>query len=374
MKKTILLSALAALGLGAGSLLAQGEIVVGEIESLTGGKAGFGNELHNATVLAVEEVNAAGGLLGKKIKLVTEDTQSKPGEPAAGVQKLIASNKVVAVLGEYASSLSLEAAPICQQNKIPMISPGSTNPKVTEVGDYIFRVCFIDPFQGTVLSKFALNTLKAKKAAVFTDIKADYSIGLAQFFKEHFTKNGGTIVVEKSYSTGDKDYKAQLTAIKAANPEFIIIPGYYGEVALIAKQARSLGITVPLIGGDGWSDGQLVAIGGSAIDGGYFTDHFSDENPDPAIQSFLKKYKDKFGKSAGSAAALGYDAAMVLFDAIKRAGSAESPKIREALATTKDYSGITGKITLDEKRNATKPAVILQVKGKDFKYVTTVEP
>ncbi len=373
MKKLLLPSLLASLAL-AGGAFAQNEIVVGEIESLTGGKAGFGNELHNATLMAVEEINSAGGILGRKVKLVTEDTQSKPGEPAAAVQKLIARDKVVAVLGEYASSLSLEAAPICQQNKVPMVSPGSTNPKVTEVGDYIFRVCFIDPFQGTVLSKFALSTLKAKKAAVFTDIKADYSIGLAQFFTEHFKKNGGEIVAEKSYSTGDKDFKAQLTAIKSTNPEFIIIPGYYAEVGLISKQARSLGITCPLIGGDGWSDAQLVAIGGSGVDGGYFTDHFSDENPDPKIQDFLKKYKAKYGKQAGSAAALGYDAANVVFDAIKRAGSAESAKIRDALAATKDYAGITGNITLDEKRNATKPAVILQVKGKDFKYVSTVAP
>ncbi|MBS0657847.1 MAG: ABC transporter substrate-binding protein [Verrucomicrobia bacterium] len=372
MKKH-LLSSLAVFGL-ATAALAQGEIVVGEIESLTGGKAGFGNELHNASKLAVEEINAAGGLLGKKVVLKTEDTQSKPGEPAAAINKLISRDKVVAVLGEYASSLSLEAAPIAQQNKIPMISPGSTNPKVTEVGDYIFRICFIDPFQGVVISKFAQKTLKAKKAAVFTDIKADYSIGLAEFFKKDFTAAGGTVVAEKSYSTGDKDFKAQLTAIKASNPDFIMIPGYYAEVGLISKQARSLGITVPLIGGDGWSDNQLVAIGGSGVDGGYFTDHFSSENPDPKIQEFLKKYKAKYGKDAGSAAALGYDAANVLFDAIKRANSAEPAKIRDALAKTKDFPGITGKITLDDKRNATKPAVILQVKGKDFKFVEAVAP
>ncbi len=373
--KTFLSAALAAALLaGAGPAFAQNEIVIGEIESLTGGKAGFGNELHNASLLAVEEINAAGGLLGKKVKLVTEDTQSKPGEPAAGIQKLIARDKVVAVLGEYASSLSLEAAPIAQQNKVPMISPGSTNPKVTETGDYIFRVCFIDPFQGTVLSKFALDTLKKKKAAVFTDIKADYSIGLAQFFKEHFSKNGGEVVVEKSYSTGDKDFKAQLTAIKAANPDFLMVPGYYGEVALIAKQARALGITAPLLGGDGWSDEQLVAIGGSAISGSYFTDHFSVEDKSPKIQDFLAKYQKRFNKPAGSAAALGYDAALVLFDAIKRAGAAEPSKIRDALAATKDFDGVTGKITINAKRDAEKPAVVLQVKGKDFKYVSTVAP
>jgi branched-chain amino acid transport system substrate-binding protein len=373
MKKTLFTTIAAAIGLAAPLLFAQ-EIIVGEIVSLTGDKAGFGNELHNACVMAIDESNAAGGVLGKKLKLVSEDTQSKPGEPAAAVRKLISRDKVVAVIGEYTSSLTLEAAPICQSEKIPLISPGATNPKVTAVGDYIFRVCFIDPFQGTVLSKFALETLKAKKAAVFTDIKQDYSIGLADFFKEHFTKNGGTIVVEKSYSSGDADFKAQLTAIKSANPDVIMIPGYYSQIGLIAKQAKSLGITAPMIGGDAWSDSQLVAIGGSAVDGAYFTDHFSAENPDPRIQDFLKKYKAKFGKDAGSAAALGYDAAMVLVDAIKRAGSTDEPKLRDAIAATKGFPGISGVITLDEKRNANKPAVILQVKGKEFKYVSTVNP
>ncbi len=216
--------------------------------------------------------------------------------------------------------------------------------------------------------------MNAKKAAVFTDIKQDYSIGLADFFNQHFTKNGGTIVVEKSYSSGDADFKAQLTAIKSANPDVIMIPGYYSQIGLIAKQAKSLGITVPLIGGDAWSDSQLVAIGGSAVDGAYFTDHFSAENPDPKIQAFLKKYKDKFGKDAGSAAALGYDCANVLIDSIKRAGTTDEPKLRDAIAATKGFPGISGVITLDENRNANKPAVILQVKGKDFKYVKTVNP
>src|SRR5271154_5467444 len=298
-------------------------IKVGEFASMTGSEATFGQSSHKGTALAIDDLNAAGGVLGKKLQLLTEDDQSQAGQPATVVRKLISSDGVVAILGEVASSRSLEAAPICQENKIPMISPSSTNPKVTAVGDYIFRVCFIDPFQGTVLSKFARETLNAKKAAVFTDIKQDYSIGLADFFKAHFTKNGGTIVVEKSYSSGDADFKAQLTAIKSANPDVIMIPGYYSQIGLIAKQARALGITVPLIGGDAWSDSQLVAIGGSAVDGAYFTDHFSAENPDPKIQDFLKRYKAKFGKDAGSAAALGYDAAMVLIDSIKRAGTTD---------------------------------------------------
>ncbi len=373
MKKTLLLPLLVSL-LVVGPLLAEDEIVIGEMESLTGGKAGAGVELHNASKMAVDEVNAAGGLLGRKVRLVTEDTQSKPGEPSAAIRKLIARDKAVALLGEYTSSYSLEAAPIAQESHVPMVSPGSTNPKVTEVGDYIFRVCFIDPFQGTVLSKFALQHLKLKKAALLTDVAADYSIGLGRFFADHFTKNGGEIVIERSYSTGDKDFKAQLTAIRGANPDFVVIPGYYGEAALVAKQARALGLTVPLLGGDGWGDAQLMALGGSSVEGAYISDHFSPENPEPKVQEFFKKYREHYGRQPGTAAALGYDAAHVLFAAIKRAGSTEGPKLRDALAATKDFPGITGRITLDANRNPTKSAVILQVKGKEFRYVTTVEP
>lgn len=349
------------------------EIVVGEFASLTGGTASFGQSSHKGTQMAIDEINANGGLLGKKVRLVTEDDQSKAGEPATVVRKLISRDKVVAILGEVASSRSLEAAPIAQAAKIPMISPASTNPKVTEVGDYVFRICFIDPFQGTVLSKFALGK-GWKKAAILTDVKQDYSVGLSQFFKEHFAKNGGTIVSEQSYSSGDKDFKAQLTSIKGGAPDVIVASGYYTESGLIALQARELGIAAPLIGGDGWDSPSLVEVGGKAMEGNFFSNHFSAEDKSPVIQDFLKRYKAKFNEEADAMVALGYDSAMILADAIKRAGTTESAALRAAIAATKDFQGVTGKITLDEKRNANKPAVMLEIKNGKFSYVETVEP
>src|SRR5438093_2534329 len=278
------------------SVLHAQEINVGEFASLSGGSASFGQSSHKGTALAIDELNAAGGVLGRKIKLITEDDQSQAGQPAAIARKLISQDKVIAVLGEVASSKSLEAAPICQENKIPMISPASTNPKVTEVGDYIFRICFIDPFQGTVMAKFALSK-GWKKVAVLTDVKQDYSLGLAHFFKEYFSKYGGEIVKDQSYSTGDKDFKAQLTSLKTSKPEAIFVPGYYGEVALIARQARQLGIKAPLLGGDGWVGESLLKVAGNALDGSYFSCHFSAEDPSPAIKDFVKKYTAKYGSA-----------------------------------------------------------------------------
>jgi branched-chain amino acid transport system substrate-binding protein len=349
------------------------EIVIGEFASLTGATASFGQSSHKGTQMAIDELNANGGLLGRKVRLVTEDDQSKPGEPASVVNKMISRDRAIALLGEVASRLSLEAAPIAQRNKVPLISPSSTNPKVTEVGDYIFRICFIDPFQGTVMSKFSLAK-GWKRVAILTDVKQDYSVGLSQFFKEHFTKNGGTVVSEQSYSSGDKDFKAQLTAIKAANPEAILASGYYTEAGLIASQARELGIAAPLLGGDGWDSPSLVEVGGKAMEGNFFSNHFSVEDQSPPIQDFIKKYLAKYKEETDAMAALGYDSAMILADAIKRAGTTESDKLRDAIAATKDFPGITGKITIDENRNASKPAVILTIKDGKFKYVETVAP
>jgi len=361
---------LCALGLTA---FAQDEIPVGEFASLTGGSASFGQSSHKGTALAIDEINAAGGVLGKKLKLITEDDQSMAGQPATIVRKLISQDKVVAVLGEVASSKSLEAAPICQENKVPMISPASTNPKVTEVGDYISRVCFIDPFQGTVMAKFALSK-GWKKVAVLTDVKQDYAVGLGEFFIKGFTANGGEIVKEQKYSTGDKDFKAQLTSIKAAHPEAIFVPGYYAEVSLIARQARQLGIKVPLLGGDGWVGDSLLKVAGNALDGSFFSCHFSAEDKAPAVQNFVSKYKAKYGNEPDDMAALGYDSAEILVAAIKAAGTTEGAKLRDAIAATKDYDGVTGKITLDEHRNAQKPAVILTIGNGGYKFVETVAP
>ncbi len=350
-----------------------GVIKVGEFASLTGGSASFGQSSHKGTVLAIEEINAAGGVLEKKLKLITEDDQSTAGQPATIARKLISQDKIVALLGEVASSKSLEAAPICQQNKIPMISPASTNPKVTEVGDYIFRVCFIDPFQGTVMAKFALSK-GYKKVAVLTDVKQDYAVGLAEFFKKHLVEAGGEVVREQKYSTGDKDFKPQLTSLKAAEPDAIFIPGYYAEVSLIAKQAKMLGITVPLLGGDGWVGDSLIKVAGDALNGSFLSCHFSSDDQDPVVQEFVTKFKAKYGEVPDDMAALGYDSAMILAEAIKRAGTTDGEKLRDAIAATKDHKGVTGVITLDAQRNATKPAVILGIVDQKFQFIEKVAP
>jgi len=353
--------------------LPANEIVIGEFASLTGGTASFGQSSHKGTLMAVDEINAAGGLLGKKVKLVTEDDQSKAGEPSTVVRKMISRDRIVALLGEVASSRSLEAAPIAQQNKIPMISPASTNPKVTEVGDYIFRVCFIDPFQGTVLAKFALAR-GWKNVAILTDVKQDYAVGLSDFFKKYFTANEGSIVSEQSYSSGDKDFKAQLTSISASNPDAILVSGYYNEAGLIASQARELDVDVPLLGGDGWDSPSLIEVGGAAMEGNFFSNHFSAEDKSEVIQDFIRKFRAKYNEEPDAMAALGYDSAMILADAIKRAGTTDSEPLRDAIAATKNYPAVTGMITLDAQRNANKPAVILEIKDGKFRYVETVSP
>ena len=350
-------------------------ILIGEFASLTGKEATFGMSSHEGTLLAIKEINAAGGVLGKQLELKTEDDQSKAGEPANVVNKLISKDGVVAILGEVASSRSLEAAPICQQNGIPMITPASTNPKVTETGDYIFRVCFIDPFQGTVMANFATKTLNAKKVAVFTDVKSDYSKGLAKFFKEGFIKAGGTIAAELDFNGGDKDFKAQLTAIKSAAPDAVFIPGYYTDVALIAIQAKQLGLNIPLIGGDGWESEKLVELGGEAVEGHYFSTHYAADAASPKVTAFVAAYKKDFNnKVPDCMAALGYDSVYFLADAIKRAGSTEPAKLRDALAATKEFDAVTGKVAINAQRDAVKSAVILQVKGGKFKFVETVNP
>jgi branched-chain amino acid transport system substrate-binding protein len=354
---------------------AANTIKIGEYASLHGSEAAFGQASHKGTVLAIEQANAAGGVLGKKIDLVYEDNQSKPGESATIVKKLITRDHVVAVLGEVASGRSLEAAPICQANKIPMVSPSSTNPKVTQTGDYIFRVCFTDPFQGKLLSEFAQKTLKAKRIAILSDVAAPYSVGLAQYFREPFLASGGEIVLEQKYSSHDKDFKGQLTAIKGANPDAIFVPGYYTEAGLIVLQARQLGITVPLFGGDGWEAPELIQTAGNSLVGTYYSTHYSPEDNSALVQDFVKKFQARFdGETPDAMAALGYDSAIVLIDAIKRAGTTDSAKLRDALAATKDLMCVTGKTTLDADRNPTKSAVIVTVKDGKFKYVETIAP
>jgi len=341
------------------------EIVVGEFASLTGQTATFGQSVHNGTMLAMDDINASGGVLGKKIKLITEDDQSKAEDATAAVQKLINRDRVVALLGEVASSRSRAGGPIAQQAKIPMISPASTNEEVTKIGDYVFRICFIDPFQGEAMAQFSMKTLHAKRAGILQDTKQDYSIGLATSFRETIRKNNGDIVSEQAYSSGDKDFRAALTSIRASNPEVIFVPGYYGEVSLIVRQARELGITCPLVGGDGWDSPELTKGAEKEFNNTYFSNHFSTEDPDPAVQGFIKKYKAKYQANPDAMGALGYDAANILADALKRAGGTDSKKLRDAIASTKDFAGVTGSITINAERNASKPLTILQiVEGK----------
>jgi branched-chain amino acid transport system substrate-binding protein len=351
-----------------------GEILIGEYGSLTGGIATFGISTRDASQMAFDEINAAGGVLGQKIKLLVEDDQSKPEEASTVVTKLINQNHVVAMLGHVASTHSLAAAPICQANKVPMITPSSTNPRVTQQGNYIFRVCFIDPFQGAVMAKFAADTLKVKRVAQLVDVRSDYSVGLQTFFRQHFKSLGGEVVSEQSYSAGDSDFRAQLTQIKAANPEAIYVPGYYTEVGTIARQARELGITIPLLGGDGWDSPKLWEIGGEALNGCYFSNHYSTDDPAPMVQKFVGDYKARYKQVPDALAALAYDAAKILADAIKRAGSTDGQKVRDAIAATKDFQGVTGTITINADRNAIKPAVVLKVEGGKYKLIETIKP
>src|SRR5579864_6384313 len=278
----------------AGSTFSQDTIKIVEFGSLTGDNASFGISQNNGVQMAAEEINTAGGVLGKKIELIVEDNQTKQGETTTIARKLISQDHVVAVIGEVASSKSLEAAPICQASKIPQIATAATNPRVTQTGDYIFRVCFTDDFQAVVIARFVLEKLKLNKIAFMTDVKQDYSVGLTNIAKDYLTKNGATIVKEQSYSSGDKDFRAQLTDIKTANPDVIIITGYYPEVSLIVREGRQLGIKAAFCGGDGWDGASLIPVGGKAIEGSYFSNHFSTEDKSAAVQQFVDKYKKKY--------------------------------------------------------------------------------
>ena len=352
-----------------------GPIRVGVYMDLSGQTSSFGQSSVNGMKMAANEINSAGGVGGRKIELVIEDDQGRPEQAATVVTKLVNQDRVHAILGEVASSNSLAAAPIAQQAKIPMISPSSTNPKVTAVGDYIFRVCFIDPFQGDVMAKFAANTLKAKTAAILLDVNSDYSRGLTQFFEASFNGLGGKVIQQQSYTQTDRDFSGQLTAIRSANPDVIFIPGYYGQVGVIAKQAKQLGITAPLLGADGWDAPQLWELGGDALNGAYMANHYSIDDPAPAIQKFVADYKALYnGLPPDAIAALGYDSLRVLADAISRAGTTESTKLRDAIAATSNFASVTGNISLDAERNAVKPAVVLELQNGKFLYKETIKP
>jgi len=360
-----------------GAQNSTGDILVGLYGSLTGDGASFGISSREGAELAVDDTNRGGGVLGgRKIRLLVEDDQSKPEEASNAVTKLITQDKVVGVIGEVASRRSLAAGPVCQKYQVPMVSPASTNERVTEIGDYIFRVCFIDPFQGEVLAKFAYTDLKARKVAVLKDIQQDYSVGLTDAIQKHFTALGGQVLDPVSYSSGDADFKAILTQVRSQKPDAIFVTGYYPEAAIIVRQARELGMKMPILGGDGWV-GDALKNGREALANCYISNHYSGDNPDPVVQNFVKAYRAKFNHEPDSIAALGYDAAKVLADAMTRANSTEGPKVRDALAKA-DVPGVTGRLKMNAKRNVDKPAVIQEVTyvNGDVKFVyrTTISP
>jgi branched-chain amino acid transport system substrate-binding protein len=352
-------------------------IKIGHYAAMTGGTAAYGQDTDAGVKMAMEEINAEGGVLGKKIEVDTQDDESKPEGAITVATKMSADAKILVAIGEVASGRTIPAAPFFDKAGIPMVSPSATNPDVTKKGTHIFRICFIDPFQGLIVSKFVKDNLKFTKAAIFTDKKNEYSTGLTEVINKEFTGMGGQIVAQASYQEGDSDFRAQLGQLKTANPEAIFVPGYYKEVGMIARQAREMGITAPLIGGDGWNgDGLIAGAGGpgKALEGSFFTDHYSPEDPNPLVQDFVKKFTEKNKRKPSANAALGYDTLKLVADAIKRTGKEDREAVTKAISETKDFEGVTGKITIDADRNANKKITILKIVGNEFKFEASVDP
>lgn len=350
------------------------EIVVGEVGSMTGPEASFGQTTHRGIELAINEINAKGGVKGRPLKLVTIDDQGKSDEAALATQKLIAQDHAIAILGEVASSRSLAMAPVAQRLQVPMITPSSANERVTQTGDYVFRGCFTDELQAKAMARYAFEKLKLKRIALFKDYKNDYSIGMAEHFKKDFTRRGGSVAVEQSYSAGDADFKAQLTQIRGAKPDAIFVPGYYTDVGLIARQARALEIQAPLLGGDGWDSPKLIEIGQAAMEGSYFINHFSADAKNAKTQSFVANFKKAYGMPPDGLAALAYDATWVLHRALETSSEITRVSVREALSKIQGFEGVTGSIAFDKNRNPVKPAVVLKVDQGRFVYESTIQP
>jgi branched-chain amino acid transport system substrate-binding protein len=350
-------------------------IKLGEIAPLTGKEAAFGQQAHRGVLMAIDEINARGGVLGRPLLIVSEDNQSKPGDSATVAKKLVSREKVVALICTGTSSNALEVAPLAQASRVPLMATTATAPEVTEKRSYVFRSCFIDPFQGAVLAKFSTTSLKARRIAVLTSVSSSYSVGLSRVFRERLTALGGEIALEQKYAEGDKDFRAQLTAIKAANPDAIAVTGFYTEAALICKQARDLGLTMPIFGGDGWEAPELIQIGGKAVENTYYASHYSSASSAPEVREFVEKYRARFnGETPDSMAPLAYDAIRIIAEAITRAGTTDGPALRDALAATKNFPGVTGRTTIDPQRNASKSAVMLTVKDGTTHFVETVDP
>lgn len=361
-------------GCGAPDKTEEQVIKIGANMDLSGGGSTFGTSVLNGVKMAVEEVNAAGGINGKQIKLFVEDNKTEPAEAANTTKKLIEQDQVDLIIGAVTSGCTLSSAPIAQASGVPMITPTSTNPQVTETGDYIFRSCFIDPLQGTAMAKFATEKLKAKTAVVMGDVTSDYSKGLTEVFKKDFEAAGGKVLSVESFAQKDTDFNAQLTKIKAEKPDVIFLPAYYTEVGLILKQARQQGIDQPFIGTDGWDSPKLVEIAGNATNNGYFTNHYATDDQDPVIQGFIKKYKDKYKQVPDAFATLGYEAALIAVKALEKAGTTDKKVVRDSMAATKDVPGITGKISLDANRNPIKAVTIIEMKDGKQTFLDKINP
>ncbi|MEI8215513.1 MAG: ABC transporter substrate-binding protein [Eubacteriales bacterium] len=352
-------------------------IQIGSIMPISGPVSAYGTQSRDAIVMAIDEINAAGGVLGRQLQVTVEDDQANPETTKNAFTKLVTKDGVIAIIGALTSKCSLAITSDAQARKIIMISPSSTNDTVTDAGDYIFRACYNDSFQGQVVAQFAYENLKATKAAILFDNTNDYSKGLSETFKAKFIASGGTIVAEESYATGDKDFNAQITNVKSKNPEIIFIPDYYNTVSLIAKQVRAQGITVPMLGADGWDE--IVNNAGDEVVGCYYSNHYSPDANDPEVKAFVEKYTKLYNVQPNALAALAYDATYIVADAITKAGSVDPEAIKEAMMLT-DKKFVTGNIKFDAKRNPIKSAVMVEiVKGATanhptVKYAATVNP
>ena len=354
--------------------LSADPIKIGFFMSITGRDASFGEASIRGARLAIEEVNAAGGVLGRPLELVVEDNRSLPGESATAAKKLISRDRVVALIGECSSARTLEAGPVAQAAGVPLITPASTNPKVTQVGDVVFRVCFIDPFQGDVIATFARKKLGLKRAALLIDATSPYSVGLGEYFAKTFTALGGEVVVTQRYNGAETDFRAQLTAIRSAQPDSLFLPGYYVAAGLVARQSKQLGLTATLLGGDGFEAPQLLEIGGDALEGVYYSTHFATENTELASRKFVDAFQVRHGAVPNGLSALTYDSVKLVADAIVRAGTTEKAALVRALATTKNFPGVTGRTTINAQRDADKDAAIITVKNGRLTFVETIRP
>ena len=355
------------------------EIKIGGNVEMTGGVANYGNQALSGMKLAFKQVNASGGVLGKKINLILADNKSEPAEAANATTKLITQDKVSIVMGPIVSSNVLATVKIAEDNKVVVMTPTGTNEKITvdngKVHPFAFRACFIDPFQGRVMANYATKSLKVKTAVIYIDSSSDYSKGVAAAFEETFVKNGGKIVGKEAFLQKDQDFKATLTKIKALNADIVFIPAYYEEVGKIVKQARELGINQPLLGTDGWDNPKVVEIAGAAaLNNTFFSNHYSSQDSDPNVRKFIEAYKAEYKEEPSSMAALGYDAAMIVVDAIKRANTTDAAKVKAAMEQTKNLQVSTGIVTMDSNHNPIKSAVVIEMKDGKQTFKEKINP